>query len=266
MDLHICPPYLLLWNDWILIEGIMGFLNTHFSHSCFLVSGRQILVTLTSLCQAGSHPTCSLHLTIIWSWDAIRNILCSILCSSYLFSLHPPFWSLKSDQRMTQVHALLTSSAPDGSPVHASPLAASTVQLGCRLIFVSHYSPMISAKALTADFGLLSRQLCATLQKSEEILREIQKSELLSTVFDSLKTWAGQVKGEGSDSTFQMKRSKWMDSKHTKDTLKYLGVLIQCMKPQRPCSPGKKQCNQMDISILEILLMHKRLINYSLRL
>lgn len=64
----------------------------------------------------------------------------------------------------------------------------------------------------------------------------------------------------------QMKRSKWMDSKHTKDTLKYLGVLIQCMKPQRPCSPGKKQCNQMDISILEILLMHKRLINYSLRL
>lgn len=199
MDLHICPQYLLLWNDWVLIEGIMGFLNTHFSHSCFLVSGRQILVTLTSLCQAGSHPTCSLHLTIIWSWDAIRNILCSILCSSYLFSLHPPFWSLKSDQRMTQVHALLTSSAPDGSPVHASPLAASTVQLGCRLIFVSHYSPMISAKALTADFGLLSRQLRATLQKSEEILREIQKSELLSTVFDSLKTWAGQVKGEGSD-------------------------------------------------------------------
>jgi len=76
----------------------------------------------------------------------------------------------------------------DVSPVHASPLAASIVQLGCRLIFVSRYSPVISAKALTADFGFLSRQLSATLQKSEEILAEIQKSELLSAVFDSLKT------------------------------------------------------------------------------
>lgn len=31
-------------------------------------------------------------------------------------------------------------------------------------------------------------ELSATLQKSEEILAEIQKSELLSAVFDSLKT------------------------------------------------------------------------------
>lgn len=150
--------------------GIFKYQHKHFSHTCFLVTGKQILVTLTSLCQAGSRPTCTLHLTIIWSWDAIRNILCPILCSIYLFSLHPPFWSLKSDQCMTQVHALLTSCGPDVSSVHTSPLAASTVQLGCRLIFVFLYSPMISAKALTADFGLLSRQLRATLQKWDSYL------------------------------------------------------------------------------------------------
>lgn len=103
----------------------------------------EAVVSLSSLCQAGSCSAWGTHLITIWSWRIYKEYIlsCSLLC----FPFQTPSSVLITELRpVTFRHRYmpwLTSCATsDSSLMLVLPQAASTVQPGCSLIFVFHYS------------------------------------------------------------------------------------------------------------------------------
>lgn len=169
----------------------------------------EAVVSLSSLCQAGSCSAWGTHLITIWSWRIYKEYILSysLLC----FPFQTPSSVLITEFRtVTFRHRYmpwLTSCATsDSSLMLAFPRVASTVQPGCSLIFVFHYSCDLS-KATDSRLWVPVQSGCVQPcrnHRGDSCWSTKIKTAVCSFWF--IKTWAGQEKGKRkSDSIFQIK-------------------------------------------------------------